>query len=154
MTAQTLKRRLQPLAEPLHGELLRWLYLNLPPCAITAKKSHRVYLETTAILLEALETGELSGSDSRDARLYLGVVAPLIEAYETKMFPRTEAKPEAVLRFFMEQHKLTQYDLAAELGGQPVVSNVLSGKRRLTRGQIERLSARFRVSPAAFYFKA
>ncbi|HVA66347.1 MAG TPA: hypothetical protein VNK24_05420 [Elusimicrobiota bacterium] len=36
-------------------------------------------------------------------------------------------------------------------GGQPVVPDVLRGKRRLTRKHIERLSRRFRVSPAAFY---
>ncbi len=51
----------------------------------------------------------------------------------------------------MDQHKLTQYDLAAELGGQPVVSAILNGKRKLNRRQIERLAARFHVSPASFY---
>ncbi|MCZ7627215.1 MAG: hypothetical protein C3F12_00295 [Candidatus Methylomirabilota bacterium] len=51
----------------------------------------------------------------------------------------------------MGQHELSQYDLAKELGGQSVVSQILRGKRRLTREHIERLSKRFRVSPATFY---
>jgi HTH-type transcriptional regulator / antitoxin HigA len=46
---------------------------------------------------------------------------------------------------------LSQYDLAKELGGQPVVSQILRGKRRLTREHIERLSKRFGVTPATFY---
>lgn len=154
MTAQTLERLLQPLTAPLQGTLLRWLYLNLPPCAITTKRSHQAYSAAAGVLMEVLESGELSGRDSSDVRRYLGVVAPLIEDYEAKMLPPKEVKPEAMLRFFMDQHKLTQYDLAAELGGQPVVSNILRGKRLLTRGQIERLSARFHVSPAVFYSSA
>ncbi|MFH1725900.1 MAG: hypothetical protein ABII00_14925 [Elusimicrobiota bacterium] len=41
--------------------------------------------------------------------------------------------------------------MAKELGGQPVVSDVLRGRRKLTRDHIERLGRRFHVSPATFY---
>ena len=51
----------------------------------------------------------------------------------------------------MEQHDLSQYDLAKDVGGQSVVSQILSGKRKLTRDHIERLSKRFGVTPATFY---
>jgi HTH-type transcriptional regulator/antitoxin HigA len=46
---------------------------------------------------------------------------------------------------------LKQRDLAGELGGESVVSEVLSGKRRLNATHIEQLSKRFRVSPAVFF---
>lgn len=57
----------------------------------------------------------------------------------------------ACLRFLMEQHGLKQRDLADILGGQSVVSGLLSGKRDLNIRQIRLLSERFRVSPAVFF---
>ncbi len=51
----------------------------------------------------------------------------------------------------IERHGLRQRDLAPELGGESVVSEVLSGKRRLNMAHIEQLSRRFRVSPAVFF---
>jgi HTH-type transcriptional regulator / antitoxin HigA len=41
--------------------------------------------------------------------------------------------------------------LARDLGGESMVSEVLSGKRKLNAGQIEQLSRRFRVSRAVFF---
>lgn len=68
-----------------------------------------------------------------------------------KEFAIDPASPEEMLSFLMEQNGLSQYDLADELGGQPVVSDILRGKRKLSRDHIERLGERFHVSPASFY---
>lgn len=57
----------------------------------------------------------------------------------------------ACLRFLMEQHGLKQADLGDVLGGQSVVSGVLSGKRELNIRQIRLLAERFNVSPAVFF---
>ena len=54
-----------------------------------------------------------------------------------------------LLRFFMEEHNLSQSDLA-EVGSQGVVSEILSGKRELNVRQIRALSKRFGVSPSVF----
>ena len=59
--------------------------------------------------------------------------------------------PEEMLGFLMEQNALSQYDIASEVGGQPVVSDILHGKRKLTRDHIERLAKRFGVRPATFF---
>jgi HTH-type transcriptional regulator/antitoxin HigA len=56
-----------------------------------------------------------------------------------------------VLRYLIDRHGLKQRDLAVELGGESVVSEVLSGKRRLNAAHIEELSKRFHVSPAVFF---
>jgi HTH-type transcriptional regulator/antitoxin HigA len=64
-----------------------------------------------------------------------------------------DAAPIDVLRFLLEQNGLSQRDIAAELGSESTVSLVLSGKRRLNRDHIARLSQRFRVSPAVFFGK-
>ena len=82
---------------------------------------------------------------------YLGALTDLIETYEDATVhipPRTGVD---ALRFLMEEHRLTQTDLAPLLGTQSVVSEILSGKRMLTTTHIARLSDRFQVSPAVFF---
>jgi HTH-type transcriptional regulator / antitoxin HigA len=75
----------------------------------------------------------------------------LIERYEEEHYALPEASPADILRFLLDQHGLKQRDLAADLGGESVVSEVLSGRRKLNANHIERLSARFHVSPAVFF---
>lgn len=151
MTAKTLEKKLKPLGMPVGGGLLRWLYLNLPPQPIKTRKMHRSYSRAIRILMRERESGSLDTASREAVGKYLSAVIPFVEQYEKMEFPLGSATPEDMLRFFMEEHDLSQYDLAKELGGQPVVSDVLRGKRKLSREQIERLSKRFGVAPATFY---
>ena len=50
----------------------------------------------------------------------------------------------------MDQHDLKQHDLAAEIGGQSVVSDILNGNREINARQAKALAARFKVSALAF----
>ena len=75
----------------------------------------------------------------------------LIERYEAERYPVPDADPIDVLRFLLDRNGLSQRDIAAELGSESTVSLVLSGKRRLNRDHIARLSRRFHVSPAVFF---
>ena len=75
----------------------------------------------------------------------------LIEHYESEHYPVPDADPVDVLRFLLDQNGLSQRDIVAELGSESTVSLVLSGKRRLNRDHIERLSRRFHVSPSVFF---
>lgn len=49
------------------------------------------------------------------------------------------------------QHNLLQKDLVDVFRTRRIVSEVLSGKRDLNKDHIERLSARFHVSPEVFF---
>ena len=97
------------------------------------------------------QAGSLDAASRVAVSKYLSAVIPFVEQYEKREFPVGSATPEEVLRFFMGEQELSQYDLAKELGGQPVVSDILRGNRRLSREHIERLSKRFGVAPATFY---
>jgi HTH-type transcriptional regulator/antitoxin HigA len=51
----------------------------------------------------------------------------------------------------MEAHGLRQRDLTDVFGTESIVSEILHGKRDLTKEHIRRLSVRFSVSPAVFF---
>lgn len=75
----------------------------------------------------------------------------LIERFEEEHYSVPSASPTEVLRFLLDRHGLRQRDIATELGGESVVSEVLAGKRKLNAVHIEQLSKRFCVSPAVFF---
>ena len=71
--------------------------------------------------------------------------ARLIEAYERNRWPRKAPSLPDVLTYLLHQHDLTRTDLVPLLGGASRVSEVLSGKRKLSIGMIQRLRERFHV---------
>ena len=60
----------------------------------------------------------------------------------------------AVLRTLMDQYELKTHDFNDEIGGKSMVSMVLSGSRKLTRGHIQALSNRFHINPSLFFEQA
>ncbi len=81
----------------------------------------------------------------------IALLTVLVEEYEAKHHPVPEAGPVDVVRHLMEAHRLRQKDLVDVFGTESIVSDVLNGKRDLTKEHIRRLSARFHVSPAVFF---
>ena len=90
------------------------------------------------------------GDKPRDPRYrFIETLSVLIEAYDAEHHALADASGLEVLKYLMAEHSLTQSELP-EIGSQGVVSEVLRGKRQLNVRQIEKLAARFHVSPAAF----
>ena len=90
------------------------------------------------------------GDNPRDPRYrFIETLSVLIEAYDAEHHALADASGLEVLKYLMEEHGLTQSELP-EIGSQGVVSEVLRGKRELNVHQIQKLAARFHVSPAAF----
>jgi HTH-type transcriptional regulator/antitoxin HigA len=58
--------------------------------------------------------------------------------------------PLEMLRYLMEHRGLRQVDLAPVFGSRSVASNVLNGKRELSKTHIRRLADFFHVSPEVF----
>jgi HTH-type transcriptional regulator/antitoxin HigA len=81
------------------------------------------------------------------------LVSELIRTYEYEHFPAHDTKPEALLAFLMEEHQLKQSDLP-EVGNQSVISQILSGARRLNVRQINALAKRFKVPAGVFFERA
>ena len=93
---------------------------------------------------------EIGDRESHPLIGLLDTVTFLSRDYEERNIEMPDAKPSAVLRFFMEQHKLRQADLAEIFGCQSNVGEVLSGKREIIARQARALGTRFAVSPAVF----
>ncbi|MGH8025965.1 MAG: helix-turn-helix domain-containing protein [Pseudoxanthomonas sp.] len=76
-------------------------------------------------------------------------VGSFIEAYDEAHYRLPEVTGLDAVKFFMQQHGLTQGDVP-EIGSQGVVSEILNGKRDLNIRQIKALSDRFGVDPSVF----
>jgi HTH-type transcriptional regulator / antitoxin HigA len=103
--------------------------------------------EYTNALIELEEQRDLTTEDRKYARM----LAALIEKYENEHYPIAAATPQEVLAELIEQNRLRQRDLVPLLGTESVVSEIVNGKRALSKTNIEKLSQRFRVSPAVFF---
>lgn len=114
------------------------------PTAITSERQHDEYLGVLDRLMQ-------KPNPSREEEKYAEVLATLIEAYEEENHTTDDASPVEVLRALMEANGLRQKDLAGMFGSESVVSEVLRGRRELNKRQIQRLSKRFGISPAAFF---
>ena len=114
------------------------------PTLITSERQHAEYL---SVLDKVAEKPELTREEDK----YAQVLMMLIEAYEEQKYSIPEASPVDALRTLMEAHGLRQKDLASIFGSESVVSEVLSGKRDTNKKHIEKLSKRFKVSPAVFF---
>ncbi len=82
--------------------------------------------------------------------MYLDALTDLVETYENAHVVIPPVSGVDVVRFLMEQHDLRQSDLALLFGSQSIVSEVLSGKRRLSISHIRKLAERFHLPADVF----
>jgi HTH-type transcriptional regulator / antitoxin HigA len=75
----------------------------------------------------------------------------LIEDYEMKNFPMSESTPHEVLKHLMESSGISQADLMKITGSSSgVISEVVNGKRTISKAQAKALGEYFKVSPSLF----
>lgn len=103
--------------------------------------------EATKVIHSLIDQDKLSPAEDE----YLDVLSTLVEDYEDEHYPIEDVSDAAMIEYFMDLREVTQTQLAAAVGiATSTISEILNGKRKLTRGQIEKLAAYFRVSPGVF----
>ena len=107
--------------------------------------------EQNQACIRRLEELTSKKSVTRAEEKLIELLAVLIEDFEAREYPVPEAGPLDIIRHLMEAHQLRQKDLVDIFGTESIVSDVLNGKRDLTKAHIKKLSARFGVSPAVFF---
>jgi HTH-type transcriptional regulator/antitoxin HigA len=110
-------------------------------------RNGKEYDHAASVLDDLLDAG--AADEHSELADLVETVAGFIEDYDDTHRPPPHITGAEAVRFFMQQHGLTQADLP-EIGSQGVVSEVLAGKRELNIRQIKALSQRFGVSPAMF----
>lgn len=96
-----------------------------------------------------LDRGPLTSAEED----YLDVLSDLVQRYEDRhhRILTADLTDAEMLGHLLEAKEVTQAELARATGiRESRISEVLSGKRKLTRTQISKLAAYFRVSPAVF----
>ncbi|HEY6447886.1 MAG TPA: helix-turn-helix domain-containing protein [Acidobacteriaceae bacterium] len=76
----------------------------------------------------------------------LDVLATLVDAWEAKHHPIDPPDPLTAIQFRMEQQGLTRSDLEPMIGSRARVSEILTGKRKLTIGMIRRVRSGLGIS--------
>ena len=75
----------------------------------------------------------------------------LIEKFEQEYYnPNQETTPHSLLLFLMEQGEIKQSDLVGVIGSKGVVSEVVDGKREISKAQAKALAEFFNVDVGLF----
>ena len=129
MSTQTLN----PVA---YGELLA----KVQPHPI---KDDREYDRLTAEVGRLMKRGD--DRLSTEETSLLEMLSILIEDYDRKHYPLSPAQPHKMLAFLLEQRGLEPHDLWPVLGSKSRVSEILSGKRAISKAHVKKLAAFFHV---------
>jgi HTH-type transcriptional regulator/antitoxin HigA len=106
------------------------------------------YDQTIAEINLLLRKGEANLSPEEDRLLDL--LSTLAENWEEAHYPIPVAPGYRILKHYMQVRGLRQIDLQPILGSRGVTSDIVNGKRSITKEQAKRLGALFGVSPAVF----
>ena len=91
-----------------------------------------------------LELDEREGRPPEEDAL-AEVLTLLIEDYEEKHYPMPRVSPHESLRALMEERGLRHKDIWPVIGNKGAATEVLSGRRSISKAQAKRLAEFFRV---------
>jgi len=134
MTTTTIE-----LDEKVYGRLL---LRTLPHVIRTDEEHERLANE----LLRLDETENPTPEEQELAEL----LTVLIDRYEDRRFPIRKAGSQQTLQHLMEARNLTQKDLWKVFGSKGITSEVVHGKRSISKAQAKKLAAFFHVSAELF----
>jgi HTH-type transcriptional regulator / antitoxin HigA len=124
-----------------YGKLL----LDTLPGVIETDDENERALE---IVWDLMKKGEENLSPEEDKLMRL--LVRLIEDFEEKTYPMGAASPLETLTALVQEHQLKQKDLIELFGTQSIASEVLNGKRGISKTHARRLADRFNVPADLF----
>ena len=121
------------------------LVVKVLPTAIQSEEEYELMLENINELMSKGET-RLSPEEER----LLETLAILVEAYEDEHYPMPELAPNEALKYLMKENDLKQSDLLHIFGSSGIASEVVNGKRAISKTQAKKLAEHFKVSVELF----
>ena len=105
------------------------------------------FIESGKIIDMLIDADLIENSQERKLALdILEAVTILANEYEKKHYPIPKPTPIEAIKERMEQLNLSQKDVAAYFGGENRVSEILTGKRKLTIRMIKELHKHLNIS--------
>ncbi|MGK7875695.1 MAG: type II toxin-antitoxin system HigA family antitoxin [Xenococcaceae cyanobacterium] len=101
-------------------------------------------------ILAVAEQLTFAKTRTSEERALLKLLVTLIETYEAENYPMNESAPHEILQHIMEASGIRQADLVGIIGSSGVVSEVVNGKRSISKAQAKALGDYFKVSPSLF----
>lgn len=132
-------RALDPVA---YGKLLA---AELPKPIQTARDFDRMVAQ-----LEEMDFAKRKLTPEEEA--LREILAALIEVYDQERHHITEQPPCEMVRYLMELRGLKQVDLVPVLGSRAQVSDLVNGKRAISKAQVKKLAGYFGVSAELFLY--
>jgi HTH-type transcriptional regulator/antitoxin HigA len=121
----------------------RLLARKLPAVTRTEEENERLLAELKDLDLRAEQL-------TPEEREYSELLTVLIEAFEDGHYALEGSTPGSRLRSLMEEHGLRQRDLLGVFGSRGIASEVVSGKRAISKAQAKKLAELFHVPADLF----
>lgn len=121
----------------------RLLAKTLPTVIKTEAENERLLAEIEKLM----DKGE---SMAPEELALLELMSQLVEAFEEQAYPIAEGPPFRVLQHLMEANDLKQADLLPIFGSRGYTSDIVNGKRAISKEHAKRLGEFFHVSPSLF----
>ena len=112
--------------------------------AVRNEQEYSMATKTIAVLLD-----EIGDDENHPLAEVLDYLADQVKAYEDEHFSIPQAQPREILRFLMDQHALQQEDLS-DCAPQSRISEILAGKRAISKEMAKRFAGRFDVHADLF----
>ena len=128
-----------PAVDPEYAKLLEQVQPRVPR---NKKENARLLAEAGKLMKKG--EGKLTPAENS----FLSTLFALVHEYERSKYAyAVKSTPAEILGFLMEENHLSPADLPLPASR---VSEILSGKREVSKEQAKALAERFRVSPALF----
>jgi HTH-type transcriptional regulator / antitoxin HigA len=102
-------------------------------------------------LLALTESLHFNKNRTLEEKKIYKLLVTLIEIYESQQYSIPASTPQEILQHIMESSGLRQTEIAEIIGASSgVVSQIVNGKRAISKAQAKALGQQFKVSPSLF----
>jgi HTH-type transcriptional regulator/antitoxin HigA len=101
-------------------------------------------------ILKVAEQLTFNKNRTPEERALHKLLVMLIETYEVQNYPMAQAAPHEILQHILESSGTRQADLVGVIGSSDLVSEIVNGRRSISKAQAKVLGDYFKVSPTLF----
>ncbi|NOT59841.1 MAG: transcriptional regulator [Acidobacteria bacterium] len=140
----TIKTNGKVIAKKVNREKYGSLLTDALPTVIRTRAENEYYLSVVERLMQK------ESRLSKEETALLDLLSLLIETFERQHYQIRKSEPRAILTELMASNRLKQGDLLSVFGTKGRVSEVVNGKRAISKEQAKKLAAFFHVSAELF----